>query len=53
MPRLARVRIGEGRLRLDVGRRQKRRRLVEDAALGNRQDQLFIRFNLHGRYSIG
>ena len=44
---LPRVGIGEGRLRLDAGAREQRRRLAEDAALGQRQDQLLVGFARH------
>ena len=37
----ARIGVGEGRLRLDVGRRQKRRGLLQDPALGQRPGSAF------------
>ena len=39
---LARLGIGEGRLGLDAGAREQRRRFLEDAALGQRQNQLLV-----------
>ena len=44
---LTRIGVGEGRLRLDVGRRQKRRGLVQDPALRQGQDQLLVGFATH------
>ena len=44
---LARVGVGERGLRFDAGACKYRRRLLEDAALGDRQDQLLVRFARH------
>jgi len=44
----ARVGVGERRFRLDAGPRQYRRGLLQDPALGQGQDQLFVRFTVHG-----
>ena len=47
---LARVGIGEGRLGLDADAREQRRRFLEDAALGQRQNQLLVGFARHSRW---
>ena len=48
---LARLGIGEGRLRLDAGAREQGRRLLEDATLGQRQNELLVGFARHDRCS--
>ena len=44
---LARLGIGEGGLGLDAGAREQGRRFRQDAALGQRQDELLVGFARH------
>ena len=46
---LAGIGVGEGRLGFDAGSCKHRGRFLEDAALGNRQNQLLVRFARHDR----
>ncbi len=46
---LARLGIGEGCFGLDAGAREQRRRFLEDAALGQRQNELLVGFARHDR----
>ncbi len=48
---LAGVRIGEGRLRFDAGAREHGGRFLEDAALGQRQDELLVGLARHDGFS--